>query len=79
MKILSALVFCLLCVSCRNFVKTPTDISVSDAICVKVKDITAYGYMKKIEFDGHRYILFADRNGRAMSHDPDCVCKFKYK
>lgn len=38
----------------------------------------SFGYLSKVEFSGHTYILFSG-NGTGMTHDPDCKCHGKHK
>ena len=69
----------LICASCSHSITwAPDDISVMEAKCVGIKDISNYGHITKIEFEGHRYIVYSNSHGGVgLAHDPDCSCKLK--
>ena len=37
------------------------------------------GVINKIEYDGHEYIIFTDKSGIAITHNPDCPCNNRYE
>ena len=37
------------------------------------------GVINKIEYDGHEYLIFTDKSGLAITHNPDCPCHNKYE
>ena len=37
------------------------------------------GVINKIEYDGHEYIIFTDRTGIAITHNPYCPCNNRYE
>ena len=39
----------------------------------QLQDMLTAGYISKIKFDNHTYIVFS-RNGVGITHDPDCEC-----
>lgn len=33
-----------------------------------------HGYVDKIEYEGHTFLIFTDGSGLAVTHDPNCEC-----
>lgn len=48
----------------------------SKARLIRQEYISSIGYINKVEFDGHTYIVFS-RSGVGITHDPDCACHNK--
>ena len=68
----------LICASCSYAITSaPDDVSITEAKCIGIKDISNYGHITKIEFEGHRYIVYSNGYGVGLTHDPDCSCKLK--
>lgn len=60
--------------SCRNY-----DAKQSYEAKKKHEDKVATGFFRRIEFEGHDYILYRQYHGSTMTysgltHDPDCEC-----
>lgn len=72
---------CLLTASCLELKKNApvpeTAVEMPDkARLIRQEYISSIGYINKVEFDGHTYIVFS-RSGVGITHDPDCACHNK--
>ena len=74
-----ATVFLVACV-CTPEGRTVNEAS-NDQIWYKIKGSEFISSMPimKFEYDGHKYIMFGDGEGKSVVHDPNCPCHNHYQ
>lgn len=63
------------CLELKKSAPVP-ETAASKARLIKQEYISSVGYINKVEFAGHTYIVFS-RSGVGITHDPDCACHDK--